>query len=98
VLHALKPKQVAEALNVSLTTVHTLISTGELDSFKVGRSRRVSDDALFAYVDAKTNAETPHAAERLVDQAVAQGHPRHVTDPSVIDRTATMVRRGGDAE
>lgn len=36
------------------------------------------------------------AAERLVDQAVEQGHPRHVTDPSVIGRTATLIQ-GGDA-
>lgn len=92
---ALKPKQVAETLNVSLTTVHTLIANGEIDSFKIGRSRRVSAEAIAAYIEAKT---TTNGAERLVDQAVEQGHPRQVTDPSVIGRTATLIQGGGSDE
>lgn len=31
------------------------------------------------------------AVERLLAEAVAQGHPRLITDPAVLDRVATVI-------
>lgn len=55
------PKEAAEQLGVGLTTVRTLIMSGELRSVKVGRARRVPADALREYVqriDAQQNGAT----------------------------------------
>jgi excisionase family DNA binding protein len=41
----------AELLSLGRTTVYELVSTGELESVKIGRSRRVPYDALRRYVD-----------------------------------------------
>ncbi len=42
--------EVAEQLRVGRTTVYRLIGSGELPSILVGRSRRVSVEALARYV------------------------------------------------
>lgn len=42
--------EVAEQLGVGLTTAKALISSGELRSVKIGRSRRVPAEALQEYV------------------------------------------------
>ena len=42
--------EVAEQLGVGLTTAKALIGSGELRSIKIGRSRRVPDDALREFV------------------------------------------------
>ncbi|MFD9445917.1 helix-turn-helix domain-containing protein [Streptomyces sp. NPDC060006] len=50
--------EVAKLLGVGLTTAKSLIGSGELRSVKIGRSRRVSADALHDYVqrlDAEQN-------------------------------------------
>jgi hypothetical protein len=36
-------------------------------------------------------AEFDSAVERLLDEAEAQGFPRHITDPDVLDRIAGIV-------
>jgi excisionase family DNA binding protein len=46
----LRPEEVAGILGVGRTKVFELIRTGELRSIKLGRSRRVSTDALAFYV------------------------------------------------
>ena len=43
--------EVAEQLRVGRTTVYRLLKTGELPSFCIGRSRRVSAEALHSYVE-----------------------------------------------
>jgi excisionase family DNA binding protein len=43
-------RQAAQILNVSRTQVYKLIKTNELDSVKVGRSRRVTESQLVAYI------------------------------------------------
>jgi excisionase family DNA binding protein len=47
----LTPERAAEQLDVGRTTVYGLITSGELDSVKIGRSRRIPADALVAYVE-----------------------------------------------
>ena len=43
--------EVAEALRVSDRQVAYLVSEGAIESFKIGRSRRIPRDALVAYID-----------------------------------------------
>ena len=44
-------KEVGEATSLSKTTIHRLLSTGELHSVKIGRARRVPASALETYLD-----------------------------------------------
>lgn len=48
--HLLRPEEAAEALGVSRTVVYSLIASRELESIKLGRSRRIPTDALDAFV------------------------------------------------
>ena len=43
-------EEVAELLGIARSRVFGLISTGELASVKIGKSRRVPDEAVRAYV------------------------------------------------
>lgn len=61
----LTPERAADQLDVGRTTIYALIASGDLDSVKIGRSRRIPSDALVAYV------------ERLRSQG-ASGRPNHV--------------------
>ncbi|GAA4875681.1 helix-turn-helix domain-containing protein [Actinomycetospora straminea] len=45
-------EEVAELLGICRSRVFGLITTGELASVKIGKSRRVPDDAVRAYVAA----------------------------------------------
>lgn len=47
---AMSPAQVADCLGVSEVTVHRLIKSGELESFTIGRSRRVPAVAVREFV------------------------------------------------
>lgn len=42
--------EVAEQLSIGRTTVYRLVKCGELPSFKIGRSRRVSAKSLEEFV------------------------------------------------
>lgn len=42
--------QAAESLGVGMTLMRALVSSGEVESVKIGRLRRVPADALSAYV------------------------------------------------
>ncbi len=53
----LKVPHVAKMLGVSQVTVWRLIGSGELESIKVGRSRRIDPEAVEAYKKRRT---TPH--------------------------------------
>lgn len=46
----LKVPQVAKRLGVSEPTVWRLVGSGELESLKVGRSRRIAPASLEAYI------------------------------------------------
>jgi excisionase family DNA binding protein len=47
----LTPEQAAAELGIGRTRMYTLIAEGEVDSVKVGRSRRVPRQALVEYID-----------------------------------------------
>lgn len=53
----LRPEEAAHALRVGRSKVYDLIRTGELQSVKVGGSRRVPMAALAAYVASLVAAE-----------------------------------------
>lgn len=46
----LRPEQVAKAMSVSRTAVYALMRSGELRSVRVGRSRRVTPEAVADFV------------------------------------------------
>lgn len=46
----LSPEQAAERLAVGRTTVYALIASGELETVRVGRSRRVVAESTDAFV------------------------------------------------
>lgn len=46
----LTPEVAAERLSCGRTKIYELIRAGELESVKVGRLRRIPEDALAAYV------------------------------------------------
>lgn len=53
----LTPEQAAEQLGVGRSKVYELIGTGELESVKIGRLRRVPADAPRAYVESLRKAK-----------------------------------------
>jgi excisionase family DNA binding protein len=56
----LTPNDAAIRLSIGRTAIYELIATGELESFKIGRSRRIPSAAVESYV------------ERLREQARAE--------------------------
>lgn len=46
----LTPEQAAKRLEVGRSTLYGLIASGEVESIKVGRARRIPADALVEYV------------------------------------------------
>lgn len=53
----LKVPQVAKMLKVSEVTVWRLVGSGELESIKVGRSRRIDPEAVEAYKKRRTTPQ-----------------------------------------
>lgn len=43
-------KSAAKALDMGVRTVWELVRTGEIDSFKIGNSRRIAREALTSYI------------------------------------------------
>lgn len=56
----LKPEEVAEALRVSRTRVYEMMSSGALRSVALGRSRRVSAQAVRDLVAQLETEQAPH--------------------------------------
>jgi excisionase family DNA binding protein len=52
----LKPEQVAERINASRAKAYQLISSGQIESVKIGALRRIPEDAVDAYI-ARLRAE-----------------------------------------
>lgn len=50
----LKPEAAAQALNIGRSKIYQLIETGEIESVKIGRSRRISVKALEAFTERLT--------------------------------------------
>lgn len=55
------PEQAAKDLSISRATTYKLIKSGELESVKIGRSRRVPDAAIANYIG-RLRAEATGAA------------------------------------
>ena len=51
-----RPEEAAHAAGLSRTTIYRLISTGELPSVKIGTARRITPEALRAYVKSLTDS------------------------------------------
>jgi excisionase family DNA binding protein len=54
---ALNDREAAAALGVCRTTVRTLLSTGELPSFKIGATRRIALVDLERFIERRVAAE-----------------------------------------
>jgi excisionase family DNA binding protein len=52
----LRPEEAADQLAVSRTTLYALLATGELESLRIGRSRRIATGDLIAYVERRSPA------------------------------------------
>ena len=50
----LKPEAAAQALNIGRSKIYQLMEAGELESVKIGRSRRISVKALEAFTERLT--------------------------------------------
>lgn len=50
----LTPGQVAEALAVSVKTIHNLVSARKIESVKVGRAVRISKQSIDQYLEKNT--------------------------------------------
>ena len=54
---AVRPEKAAEIIDVSRSKFWTLLATGEIESFKGGRSRRVPLASLRAWMDRQVEAQ-----------------------------------------
>lgn len=60
---AYPPAEAAELLGLSRARLYQLIADGSIRSFKIGRSRRISAEALGAFLDAaSTDAASTDAS------------------------------------
>jgi len=50
----LKPEAAAQALSIGRSKIYQLIEAGEIESVKIGRSRRISVKALEAFAEKLT--------------------------------------------
>lgn len=50
----LKPEAAAQALNIGRSKIYQLMEAGEIESVKIGRSRRISVKALEAFTERLT--------------------------------------------
>ena len=82
---AVRPAEAARALGVSRTALYGLLSSGELESVKLGASRLIPVAALHEYVERRRAASS---AERMQAQAAAR-----VPSASGTERGRTAMRR-----
>jgi excisionase family DNA binding protein len=63
-----RPEEVAQVLGCGRTYVYALMASGQLESIKVGRLRRVPSDCVDAYVSRlRGEQSTPRPADRVSD-------------------------------
>ena len=60
----LPPEEAAHLLRVGRTQLFRLLATGELESVRIGRLRRVPYEACLAYVRRLRNEQTPQGQSR----------------------------------
>jgi excisionase family DNA binding protein len=64
-----KPRKAAEMLGCGITRLYDLIKAREIQSFKDGRSRKITTDSIRAYIDR-------HLTPTDVAQRRGRGRPR----------------------
>jgi excisionase family DNA binding protein len=64
----LTPERAAERLDIGRTRLYELLASGELESVKVGRSRRIPAAALVEFV-ARLRAGTSHGEDVTAREA-----------------------------
>ena len=52
-----KTKEIAEKLDIHITTVRNLIKTGELEAKKVGKGYRITENQLRDYLEGDNTTE-----------------------------------------
>jgi excisionase family DNA binding protein len=56
----LTPEAAAQALGISRTAIYRLMKSGEIDSLKIGRSRRISSESLYGFISRAVAGENRH--------------------------------------
>jgi excisionase family DNA binding protein len=96
----LTPEQAAESLGIGRTTMYALIKTGDVESVKIGRLRRVPQDALEAFthdliaqqhhqaIDAGEDTDNPADTGAAL---ILSLHPRHAE--AIVNGTKTVELR-----
>ena len=84
------------ALNIGHTKMCELVTAGVIRTVRAGRRRLIPASALKAFVDGQPTGADEHV-DRLVAQAVEQGHGHRVADAAVLRRVADLIVAGGDA-
>jgi excisionase family DNA binding protein len=58
---AIRPREACRMLSIGLTRLYELLNEGELDSFLVGRSRRVTVASIYTYIHLRSEGTAcPH--------------------------------------
>jgi excisionase family DNA binding protein len=74
-------EEAANMLGIGRTYMFHLLATGEIDSLKIGRCRRIARDALDGYLERLRSEQTPAAlprspgARRPAGSNQLPGHP-----------------------
>ncbi len=55
----LTPEEAARRLSLARSTLYELVLTGEIESIKIGRSRRIPVGALTDFIERKRGEQTP---------------------------------------
>ena len=81
--------EAAELLGIGRTFMFHLVATGEIDSFKIGKRRKIPRDALDSYIQRLRS-------EQLADAAnpTEIGYPRHDTSGTSSTPTQRAARGG----
>lgn len=56
---AYSPESAAKKLDIGRTTIYALMSSGELESIKIGRSRRIPAESLNKFVQRLRDGQAP---------------------------------------
>lgn len=57
-------EEAAELLGIGRTFMFQLIATGEIDSFKIGKRRKIARDAIDAYIERLRAQQAPASTQQ----------------------------------
>jgi len=55
---AVRPSQAAQMLGVGMTKLYEMLGEGDLESFHIGRSRRITTASISGYIERQLTAAT----------------------------------------